>query len=196
VLTEIIETIPEEVEPSRRMPTSKSDAINVLNTDTAQLYTHIHPFLVLSAYFFNFTSIVTDPVSSLSTFLIPLSILQVAYVILCLPATGSSPSVVPKGSGQKKSSKSRTEGLSSKITVRTRTVSYAPLIMIFSLTARIASIHFPNPLSVHWDATTFYLPNPFRRAFDNTHLTHSTVRRPCLIADSTPLNIRLRPRYE
>jgi phosphatidylinositol glycan class F len=98
------------------MSAPRMDAINVLNTDLARLYTHIHPFLLLSGYLFNFASIVSDPVSLLSKLAIPLSALQIAYVIICLPTAGS---VNPKGSGPKKPSKSRTESinLSSKITV-------------------------------------------------------------------------------
>ncbi|KAF2429781.1 PIG-F-domain-containing protein [Tothia fuscella] len=104
------------------MAVAKTDAINVLNTDTAKLYTHIHPILVLSAYYFNFSSIVADPVSSLIKFLIPLNVLQIAYVVICLPATGTAqPPPVLKSSGmkpavQKKSPKGKSVSLASRIT--------------------------------------------------------------------------------
>jgi hypothetical protein len=110
----------------------KMDAIKVLNSDLARQYTHIHPFLVFSGYFFYFASIVADPVSTLSTLAILLSAIQIAYVIICLPPAGS---VSPKGSGTKKSSKPRTEStsLSSKITVSTRygcNCTYIEIILI------------------------------------------------------------------
>jgi phosphatidylinositol glycan class F len=105
------------------MSVTKTDAINVLNTDAAKIYTHLHPFLVLSSYFLNFSSIVADPVSSLLKCLIPLGILQIAYVVVCLPATGSTHSApTTKGSGKggasKKASRAKGGSLSSRITVR------------------------------------------------------------------------------
>jgi phosphatidylinositol glycan class F len=133
---------------------SKIDAISVLNTDTARLYTHIHPFIVLSGYFFNFASIVTQPVSSLSTFLIPLSILQIAYVVICLPATGSQTSTASKGNSQKKGSKSKTESLSSRVTVRNLLTS---IITLQSLTDSINSLP-SSPLPYPSSSERHYYP--------------------------------------
>lgn len=65
-----------------------STAIDILNNDTAKLYTHIHPIIVLSLYAFKFPSIVKDPVPALTNTLIWLGILQIAYAAICLPPTG------------------------------------------------------------------------------------------------------------
>jgi phosphatidylinositol glycan class F len=63
--------------------------VHLLDTDISRLYTHIHPIIVLSIYFLSFKLIVADPISALSSLLLPLAALQVAYVVICLPPTGS-----------------------------------------------------------------------------------------------------------
>ena len=77
--------------------------IEPLNTEIAKLYTHIHPILVLSLYAFQFKAIVADPVPALTQTLVPLAVLQIVFVGLCLPPTGSSAVVVEKKKpGEKK----------------------------------------------------------------------------------------------
>ncbi|OCL06059.1 glycosylphosphatidylinositol anchor biosynthesis protein 11 [Glonium stellatum] len=87
--------------PPKARPTAST--VDILNNDTARIYTHIHPILVLSLYVFRFKPIVADPVPTLLNTLILLGILQVAYVSVCLPATGtaSTPSVVKPGARKK-----------------------------------------------------------------------------------------------
>ncbi|CAI6341348.1 unnamed protein product [Periconia digitata] len=63
--------------------------ISHLPTDSARLYTHIHPLLLLSLYTYQFPSIVADPVAGLAATLVPLAALQIAYVAVCLPPTGN-----------------------------------------------------------------------------------------------------------
>jgi phosphatidylinositol glycan class F len=96
--------------------------ISLLNTDAARLYTHIHPAIVLSIYFLSFKRIVADPVSALAALLLPLAVSQVAYVIICLPPTGSADLVgksKSSGAGKGKKSKGRSEvTLAQKIAVR------------------------------------------------------------------------------
>lgn len=75
---------------SQTKPRPPATPIDILNNDAAKLYTHIHPILVLSVYAYQFGAIVADPVSALTSTLVPLSILQIAYVAICLPPTGSS----------------------------------------------------------------------------------------------------------
>ena len=77
--------------PTSSLPTLKP--VQLLDSSIAQLYTHIHPFLVLSAYFFQFPSIVADPVATLSSMLLPLGAAQVAYSVLCLPPVGHTETV-------------------------------------------------------------------------------------------------------
>ena len=80
-----------------------------MNSDTARLYTHVHPALVLSLYAFQFKSIVADPVPALITTLIPLSILQIAYVAICLPPTGGTASAPISSDKRKLGEKKKAE---------------------------------------------------------------------------------------
>lgn len=64
--------------------------INVLDNGLAQTYTHIHPFAILAVFFARFQSLVADPTSTLLNGLAPLGILQIVYVVLCLPPTTNS----------------------------------------------------------------------------------------------------------
>ena len=74
------------------VPAQKAPAtpIEPLNTDAARIYTHIHPFLVLSLYAFKFNDLVADPVPALLSTLLPLAVLQIAYVAICLPPTSGT----------------------------------------------------------------------------------------------------------
>lgn len=82
-------------EPAKPRPAAVP--IEILSTDTAKLYTHLHPILVLSLYAFKWQAIVADPVPALWNTLIWLGFLQVAYAALCLPPTtrgGSSSTAI------------------------------------------------------------------------------------------------------
>ncbi|KAF1966380.1 hypothetical protein BU23DRAFT_518149 [Bimuria novae-zelandiae CBS 107.79] len=94
---------------SSTKPPPPSHPIDVLNNDTARLYTHIHPVLVLSLYAFQFKAIVADPIPALTRTLIPLSILQIAYVAICLPPTGDTATAVPTTEKRKPGDKKKAE---------------------------------------------------------------------------------------
>ncbi|ORY17092.1 GPI biosynthesis protein Pig-F [Clohesyomyces aquaticus] len=77
--------------------------IEILNNETARIYTHIHPVLVLSLYALRFKAIVADPVPALTNTLIPLGVMQIAFAAICLPPTGSEAVVAEKRKpGEKK----------------------------------------------------------------------------------------------
>jgi phosphatidylinositol glycan class F len=97
-------------------PRPATAPIDILPTNAARAYTHIHPALVLSLYALRFNAIVADPVPALLWNLVPLSALQVAYVTVCLPpTTGSSTPVVVKG---KRKGKNEGQSHASKVVVR------------------------------------------------------------------------------
>jgi hypothetical protein len=105
-------------EPQKPKPAALP--FDILNNDTAKIYTHLHPVLVLSLYAYKFQSIVADPVPALSETLLWLGILQVAYAAICLPPTGSNAAPVEKKKpGEKKrAAPSKIEsGLNGKIIV-------------------------------------------------------------------------------
>ncbi|RDL39206.1 uncharacterized protein BP5553_03546 [Venustampulla echinocandica] len=71
-------------------PAKPSQPIELLPTPIARLVSQAHPALLLSAYYFRFPAFVADPVPTLLSSLLPLAVVQTAYAITCLPATGSN----------------------------------------------------------------------------------------------------------
>ncbi|KAF2239284.1 hypothetical protein EV356DRAFT_169359 [Viridothelium virens] len=76
--------------------------VEIRPTDAARLYTHVHPMLLLAGYFFQFRSIVADPVLALTSGLLPLSVLQISYLITCLPVAGTGSTAASLRQGQRK----------------------------------------------------------------------------------------------
>lgn len=77
---------------SRKIKPS-TNPIDLLPTEIARWYTHVHPLLLLATYYLRFRALVEDRVTALATSLIPLAVLQLAYVVICLPPTGGSGSL-------------------------------------------------------------------------------------------------------
>ncbi|KAK0664139.1 Glycosylphosphatidylinositol anchor biosynthesis protein 11 [Lasiodiplodia hormozganensis] len=128
-------------------PASSSKPIETLNTDIARIYTHIHPILVVSIFAVQFNGVVADPVPSLFNALIPLSVLQLVYAILCLPAAGSATSKSSGGARRKGASGKAEAGVGSK-------VSTAVLSLILSTIAGVPLVSvililFGAPLTTH-----------------------------------------------
>ncbi|OCK75688.1 hypothetical protein K432DRAFT_361644 [Lepidopterella palustris CBS 459.81] len=127
--------------------------IEVLNNDAARLYTHIHPVLLFALYAIQFKSIVADPVPALIQTLLPLSILQILYVSICLPPTGSGshPPAAKPGSRKKPGANKADSGATGKIipaflSLLLSTAAAAPLIAI-------TLILFGAPLTTHFAHT-------------------------------------------
>src|ERR1700761_606297 len=72
--------------------------IAILQSDQASLYSHVHPLFVVSSFILRFKSIIEDPISSLTSLLLPLSIAQVLYAVSCLPPVGH-PAAASNGKG-------------------------------------------------------------------------------------------------
>jgi GPI ethanolamine phosphate transferase 2/3 subunit F len=86
-------------------PQKVSLPIELLPTDLARIVTHVHPALLLSAYYLRFPALVADPTATLLNSLALLAIVQMSYAVICLPATGTSPKPVKKSKpGAKKTS--------------------------------------------------------------------------------------------
>ncbi|OJJ67860.1 hypothetical protein ASPBRDRAFT_160478 [Aspergillus brasiliensis CBS 101740] len=66
--------------------------VHILPTQLATIYSYIHPAALLSAFAARFPALVNDPVSEMAQQLPLLALAQVAYVMICLPAAGSSDS--------------------------------------------------------------------------------------------------------
>jgi GPI ethanolamine phosphate transferase 2/3 subunit F len=106
------------MEAQPRKIQSTSSPIEVLHNDTARLYAHLHPALLLVVFFARFNALVVDPVSTLLTSLIPLSVLQLCYVVICLPMAGSTGSQAPPKGAKPGQRRKAAPGLGSKIVVR------------------------------------------------------------------------------
>jgi phosphatidylinositol glycan class F len=92
--------------------------VEPLTNDTAKVYTHIHPIILLSLYAYQFPSIVADPVPALTNTLIWTGALQVLYAVICLPpTTGGSASADKKKQGDKKKAARAEGGINGKILV-------------------------------------------------------------------------------
>ncbi|RKF57643.1 Glycosylphosphatidylinositol anchor biosynthesis protein 11 [Erysiphe neolycopersici] len=80
-------------------PDSRLTIIEIFPTSLARISSLAHPILLLSAYVAQFSYLVVDPLQALLNFLFPLTIIQIAYVAVCLPIAGfSSPSATPSKS--------------------------------------------------------------------------------------------------
>lgn len=76
-----------------------SSPIEILPNGVARIFTHIHPVLILSAYYLRFPATVANPVTSLAIGIVPLVLIQTAYCVICLPVAGSNPRALKKGKG-------------------------------------------------------------------------------------------------
>lgn len=84
-------------------PDSKSMTIEVFPTTLAQISSLAHPILLLSAYIAQFSHLVVDPIRGLLNLLFPLTIIQIAYVVVCLPIAGSTTPTATLSMGKVKS---------------------------------------------------------------------------------------------
>ncbi|KAK2867972.1 hypothetical protein FQN49_003290 [Arthroderma sp. PD_2] len=64
--------------------------IRILSNPTARAYSHLHPVLIASIFGLRFDALVSDPVTTLSTLLPVFAVLQIIYVIICLPTAGTA----------------------------------------------------------------------------------------------------------
>ncbi|QKX56869.1 uncharacterized protein TRUGW13939_03976 [Talaromyces rugulosus] len=82
--------------------------VDIRSTPAAQTYSHVHPAVLLALYAVRFPALVADPVSTLLSDLPIFTVLQVAYVVTCLPQAGSTGNVDGAGveAGKKASSPS------------------------------------------------------------------------------------------
>ncbi|RDW62832.1 hypothetical protein BP5796_11134 [Coleophoma crateriformis] len=120
--------------------------VELLPSEVARIFTHIHPVLLLSAYYARFHSLVADPVHTLLSGILPLAITQILYAVLCLPATGSDkrPTLKKKLNAPKKVSSDN--NLVSKVF----TVFFALVLSLLSTPVLAAvQVLFGAPITTH-----------------------------------------------
>ncbi|GIC84400.1 PIG-F family protein [Aspergillus udagawae] len=79
--------------------------VNILPTQLARTYSFVHPAALLAILAVRFEALVADPVAEMLNTLPFLALLQVTYVMVCLPPAGSvlsSSPVSPVGEGDEK----------------------------------------------------------------------------------------------
>ena len=172
-----------EAPPRKIVPISQP--VSVLPTNTARIYTNIHPILILSLYYIFFPSLVADPVSTLKQALAPLAHLQIIYCVVCLPpfAGGSSQRVETPRTAKKKrvqfahsakgpSAKPAT--LASRIPVRPSRLPGCDDANRFIFTSPASHI-FPRPLPPTRHASTDHHDDSFWRLYKLIPLAYSPL---------------------
>ncbi|KAK4993445.1 Glycosylphosphatidylinositol (GPI) anchor assembly protein [Elasticomyces elasticus] len=124
-----------------------SAPISHLDSDVAKIFTHLQPVLVLTSYYLQFRFLVADPVTTLLTSTVPLSILQTAYVVICLPPTGSSNVASTPKPGQKRKAAKVDAGLGAKIVPALLSLILA--VFLGTPVLAIILVLFGAPLTTH-----------------------------------------------
>lgn len=182
-------TEPVEARPRKLIPVSQP--ISVLPTDIARLYTHLHPIVILTVYYFCFPYLVNDPVPVLSKAIAPLAHLQITYCVVCLPqSSGSStpPSTSSKSPTARKrvqfaqSTKSKPASVRSRITVCYNS-GFPPLprlrpqsvLLTFRYPPNEACRYLPTPLPLPFGPAVDGHSHSFRCSSDYPFLAQSTM---------------------
>jgi len=168
-------------------PAKASLPIELLPTDLARIFTHIHSALLLSAYYTRFPALVADPTSTLLSSLAPLVVIQTIYAIICLPVIGSASKPVKK---VKFNAPKMPEGQSGMALVRFPYPIQRSLLILH--TDYILS---PRPLP-HFGTSLSSNPSPIRSSNHNTHPTHTPQLRTPSFASSVPLGLRTWSRWQ
>ena len=140
-------TSPGVGKPRKIVPTTSP--ITLSPTAISHTFTHIHPCLLLAYHYIRFSSLVADPISSLWTSLLPVTLLQVAYAVICLPPYQAAPPANTKASksGHRKRPADASQSPSARaipafLALVLTAVPATPIIMV-------ALILFGAPLTTH-----------------------------------------------
>lgn len=88
--------------PSQAPVEKPSAPVNILPSQLARTYSYVHPALLLALGAARFEALVADPVRELLKDLPWLTLLQIFYVMLCLPPAGSTPTDTSSSDGEDK----------------------------------------------------------------------------------------------
>jgi len=166
-----------------------SSPIEPLPTDLARIVTHIQPVLLLSAYYLRFPSLVSDPVASLLVGLIPLTIVQATYCVVCLPPTGTTTGAV------KRTQKGKRRRMDSQLRMWWCAPNlYTPLVDCMANFCLTAADPLPRP-HPPLNSPPLCSPSPIRRAPDNSPPTHAPIIRSPSTASHFSACLRSRRRF-
>lgn len=171
-------------------PPLNIEPTNLLPTSIARTYSHVHPVLVFGLFMSSFSALVFDPVTSLTTLLPPLAVLQAVYCILCLPPQhgeqlhGQSPQAHSNSNGNASSSRKKT-GAS---IVRGSTLTSRVIVCLLIHPVPDQTILKCSIKSAPVKSITHYstASNTLSSSDHNNHLSHS--HNPCHPPRRTPDN--------
>ncbi|KAH6683028.1 GPI biosynthesis protein Pig-F [Halenospora varia] len=131
-------------------PFKSSLPIELIPTDLAKIVSQAHPALLLSLFYFRFSALVADPVPTLLSSLLPLTVIQIGYTVICIPAVGSNVKGVKKTKGTPGKKVSFAEPPPANASAQGFTVFIALLLTTLSIPLLTAlQVLFGAPISTH-----------------------------------------------
>lgn len=91
-------------QPSVEKPSAPP--VNILPSQLAQTYSYVHPILLLGLCILRFKALVANPIQELLWDLPWLALLQISYVLICLPPAGTTTDTSSSFEEKKKSPRS------------------------------------------------------------------------------------------
>jgi phosphatidylinositol glycan class F len=92
--------------------------VNILPSKLSQVYSYVHPVLLLSLCAVRFEKLVADPAQELLADLPWLALLQISYVMFCLPPAGSAQTTEAVSEGEEKKKAAPRSPSSPSVTLR------------------------------------------------------------------------------
>ncbi|CAG8978196.1 hypothetical protein HYALB_00011431 [Hymenoscyphus albidus] len=130
--------------PAGTPPVKPSLPVELLPNDLARIISQAHPVVLLAGFYIRFPALVENPAATLLSSLLLVSLVQIGYVILCLPPTGQSIKPAKKVIGAKKTNDGTTP------VARPLTAFFALIMSLASIPLLTAlQILFGAPISTH-----------------------------------------------
>jgi len=162
---------------TKQSSSSPNKPITTLQNDAAKIFRHLHPILLLSAYYFQFPVLVRDPVGTLLNSLVPLAVVQMVYVGVCLPVAGEGYGSGKGSIGGKRKKGGSTGGGEVVGGILGKVFAIITSLLLTQLTIPlllIIQILFGAPLTTHLAHTTLSSSHFSLLAFFPLIYTHGT----------------------
>ncbi|KAI2638869.1 GPI biosynthesis protein Pig-F [Hypomontagnella submonticulosa] len=130
-----------------------TQAVRIMESSQAQVVRHLHPVLLASLFLARFSTLVADPVSTMSSAIPVVVVVQVTYAITCLPAAGSQIAKPAKKLRPGEKKKPGSEGTGPNIAVTTLVALILSAISALALHAVL--VLFGAPFLTHVTQTFF-----------------------------------------
>lgn len=162
---------------------TKSHPIESWDDGLSPIYTYLHPLLLLGYFYYQFPSLVEEPVDTLPQTALAVAALQLIYLCICIP--GSNHAQLPqRGKKRKASAAQGDSGIGAKLVVRAGNPFAARCILIMSRSPASSRSSSPSP-SVH-------LSSP---SLSSCSAPHSQLIKPTLSTAACTFRSSLHTRY-